>query len=134
MTRRDDLRRVDQAIARVARIATGREGARLRSERSGVSLSQPAVTILAALRSAGDVRSSEVGRLTGLIVGLTPKGRRASEAYRAAADELMAEMLSSWSAADLHDLATSLERVVRDFCAPPRSAPGGERMRARARS
>jgi DNA-binding MarR family transcriptional regulator len=162
MTRRDDLRRVDQAIARVARIATGREGARLRSERSGVYLSQPAVTILAALRSAGDVRSSEVGRLTGLeaplisrevgdlvesgyvrrkadptdgragIVGLTPKGRRASEAYRAAADELMAEMLSSWSAADLHDLATYLERVVRDFCAPPRSAPGGTSVPARA--
>jgi len=47
-------------------MATGREGARLRSEQSGVFLSQPAVTILAALRSAGDVRSSEVGRLTGL--------------------------------------------------------------------
>ena len=162
MTRRDDLRRVDQAIARVARIATGREGARLRSERSGVSLSQPAVSILAALRSAGDVRSSEIGRLTGLeaplisrevgelvesghvrrkadptdgragIVGLTPKGRRASEAYRAAADERRAEMLSSWSAADLHDLAKYLERVVRDFCAPPRSATGGESVRVRA--
>ena len=52
------------------------------------------------------------------IVVLTPKGRRASEAYRAAADELMAEMLSSWSAADLHALAGHLERVVRDFARP----------------
>ena len=107
------------------------------------------------------MRSSEVGRLTGLeaplisrevgelvesghvrrkadptdgragIVGLTPKGQRASEAYRAAADELMAEMLSSWSASDLHDLAMYLERVVRDFCAPPRSTTGGESMPAR---
>jgi len=162
MTRRDDLRRVDQAIARVARMATGRAGARLRSERSGIYLSQPALTILAALRSAGDVRSSEVGRLTGLeaplisrevaelvesghvrreadptdgragIVGLTAKGRRASEAYRAAADEIMAEMLSSWSAGDLHELATYLERVVRDFSAPPRRVPGGDSMPARA--
>ena len=108
------------------------------------------------------MRSSEVGRLTGLeaplisrevgdlvesghvrrkadptdgragIVGLTPKGRRVSEAYRAAADELMAEMLASWSAADLHDLATYLERVVRDFCASPRSVPGGKSVPARA--
>ena len=149
MTRRDDLRRVDLALARLARMATGREGARLRAERSGVSLSQPALAILAASRSAGAVRLSELSRLTGLeaalisrevrdlvstgyvqrradpsdgraaIVVLTPKGRRASEACRAAADELMAEMLSSWSAVDLHALAGHLERVVRDFSRPP---------------
>jgi len=162
MTRRDDLRRVDQALARIARMATGREGARLRSERSGVYLSQPAVTILAALRGSGAVRLSELSRLTGLeaplvsrevgelatsghvrrkadpsdgragIVALTPKGRRASEAYRSAADEIIAEVLSSWSAADLHDLATHLERVVRDFAGPPESARGGESFSARA--
>ena len=129
-------------------MATGREGARLRAERSGVVLSQPALAILAALRSAGAVRLSELSRLTGLepalisrevrgltasgyvhrradpsdgragIVVLTPKGRRASEAYRAAADEIMAEMLTSWSAADLHGLAAHLERVVHDFSTP----------------
>jgi len=162
MTRRDDLRRVDQALARIARMATGREGARLRAERSGVFLSQPAVTILATLRSAGAVRLSELARLTGLeaplvsrevgelaasghvrrkadpsdgragIVALTPKGRRASEAYRSAADEIIAEMLSSWSAADLHDLATHLERVVRDFAGPPQNPRAGESLPARA--
>jgi DNA-binding MarR family transcriptional regulator len=149
MTRRDNLRRVDQALARIARMATGREGARLRSERSGVYLSQPAVTILAALRSSGAVRLSELSRLTGLeaphvrrtadpsdgragIVALTPKGRRASEAYRSAADEIIAEVLSSWSAADLHDLAAHLERVVRDFAGPPQSTRGGESLPARA--
>lgn len=149
MTRGDDLRRVDLALARLARMATGREGARLRSERSGVFLSQPALAILAASRSAGAVRLSELSRLTGLepalisrevrdltatghvqrradpsdgragIVVLTPKGRRASETYRAAADEIVAEMLESWSAADLHALAGHLERVVRDFARPP---------------
>jgi DNA-binding MarR family transcriptional regulator len=161
MTRREDLRRVDHAIARIARIATGREGARLRSERSGVSLSQPALTILAALRSAGAVRLSELSRITGLeaplisrevrdliasghvqrradrtdgragIVALTAKGRRASEAYRAAADEIMAEVLSSWSAADLHDLAAHLEHVARDFARPPRRTPADDSVPAR---
>lgn len=157
MTRRDDLRRVDQALARLARMAAGREGARLRAERSGVSLSQPALAVLAASRSAGAVRLSELSRLTGLepalisrevreltatghvqrradpsdgragIVALTPKGRRTSETYRAAADEVMAEVLSSWTAADLHALAGHLERVVRDFSRPPpaRVAHGG---------
>jgi len=155
MTRREDLARVDQALARLARMATGREGARLRAERSGVALSQPALAILAASRSAGAVRLSELSRLTGLepalisrevrdltatghaqrrpdpsdgragIVVLTPKGRRASQAYRAAADELMAERLSTWSAADLHALAGQLERVVRDFARPPRAAVAG---------
>jgi hypothetical protein len=38
--------------------------------------------------------------------------------YRAAADEIIAEVLSSWSAADLHALAGQLERVVRDFARP----------------
>jgi DNA-binding MarR family transcriptional regulator len=161
MTRRDDLRRVDQALARIARMATGREGARLRAERSGVHLSQPAVTILAALRTAGAVRLSELARLTGLeaplvsrevgdlgasghvrrkadptdgragIVALTPKGRRASESYRAAADEIMAEVLSSWSGADLHELASHLERLVRDFAAPSRSRSGHRPLPAR---
>ena len=162
MTRRDDLRRVDQALARIARMATGREGARLRAERSGVHLSQPAVTILAALRSSDAVSLSELSRLTGLepplvsrevgelaasghvrrkadpsdgragIVALTPKGRRASEAYRSAADEIIAEVLSSWSAADLHDLATHLERVVRDFAGPPQNRRASESLPARA--
>jgi DNA-binding MarR family transcriptional regulator len=162
MTRREDLRRVDQALARIARMATGREGARLRSERSGVHLSQPALTILAGLRSSDAVRLSELSRLTGLeaalvsrevgelaasghvrrkadpsdgragIVALTPKGRRASEAYRSAADEIIAEVLSSWSAADLHDLATHLERVVRDFAGPPQNTRAGESLPARA--
>jgi DNA-binding MarR family transcriptional regulator len=148
VARRDDLRRVDVALTRLARMATGREGARLRAERSGIDLSQPALAILAASRSAGAVRLSELSRLTGLepalisrevrelsatghvqrradptdgragIVALTPKGRRTSEVYRAAADEIIAEVLSSWSAADLHALAGHLERVVRDFARP----------------
>jgi DNA-binding MarR family transcriptional regulator len=151
MARREDLRRVDHALTRIARVAMGRDAARARADRSGVHLSQPAIAILAALRSAGAVRLSELSRLTGLeaplisrevgelggskhvrrtadpsdgragIVALTPKGRRASEAYREAADEILAESFASWTVADLHDLAGLLERVARDFARPPHS-------------
>jgi DNA-binding MarR family transcriptional regulator len=145
VNRRDDLRTVDQALARIARIARGREAHRLRADRSGVDLSRPAISILAALRRAGPVRPSELARLTDLepplitrevgrlaaaghvrrtadptdgraaIVELTEVGRRASEAYRAAADEILAETFSSWSAADLRSLAVHLDRVAREF-------------------
>lgn len=144
-TRRDDLRTVDQALARIARIARGREAHRLRSDRSGVHLSRPAISILAALRRAGPVRLSQLARLTDLepplitrevrqltasghirrtadptdgraaIVELTAAGRRASEAYRTAADDILAETFSSWSAADLRSLAVGLDRVAREF-------------------
>jgi DNA-binding MarR family transcriptional regulator len=53
------------------------------------------------------------------IVELTTKGRRASEAYRAATDEIIAESFSKWSAAELRQLAEQLERVVADFSRPP---------------
>jgi DNA-binding MarR family transcriptional regulator len=66
------------------------------------------------------------------IIALTPKGRRASEAYRSAADEIIADVLSSWSAADLHDLATHLERVVRDFAGPTQNTRASESLPARA--
>ena len=151
MARRDDLRRVDHALTRIARVAMGRDAARARAERSGVHLSQPAIAILAALRTAGAVRLSELARLTGLepplisreagelvasrhirrradptdgragIVALTSKGRQASEGYRKAADEILAASFASWSVADLHDLAGLLERVARDFARPPHS-------------
>jgi DNA-binding MarR family transcriptional regulator len=156
VARRDDLRRVDQALTRIARVAMGRDAARARSARSGVHLSQPAIAILAALRNAGAVRLSELGRLTSLeaplisrevgelveskhvrrradptdgragIVALTPKGRRASEANRRAADEILTESFASWTVADLHDLAELLERVARDFARPPRRTSGPE--------
>lgn len=140
---------MEQALTRISRVALGREAARLRSERSGVLLSRPAVSILAALRKAGPVRLSELARLTDLepplisrevrdlasgryvrrmadptdgraaIVELTSEGRRASEAYRAAAEEIVAEVFSSWSAEDLHDLARHLERLTGDLVLRP---------------
>ena len=149
MTRLEDLRRVEQALTRIARISTGRVAARNRSERSGVMLSRPAISILSTLRTSGPVRLSLLARLTDLeaplisreirelvnegyvrrtadptdgragIVDLTAKGRRASQAYREATDEIIAETFSAWSAADLRDLRVQLERVARDFTQSP---------------
>ena len=121
VSRLDDLRGVELAINRIARISNGRVAARHRSERSGVMLSRPAITILATLRGSGPVRLSLLARLTDLeaplisreirelaeggyvrrtadptdgragIVDLTAKGRRAYQAYRDATDEIIAE-------------------------------------------
>jgi DNA-binding MarR family transcriptional regulator len=157
VSRLDDLRRVEQAISRITRISSGRVAARHRSERSGVMLSRPAITILSNLRSSGPVRLSLLARLTDLeaplisreirelveagyvrrtadptdgragIVDLTPKGRRAYQAYRDATDEIIAETFETWSASDLHELRNLLDRVVEDFARGPERAMRGTR-------
>lgn len=148
MTRRDDLSRVEISLTRIARISHGREAARIRSERSGVFLSRPAIRIMAALRTLGAMRLSDLAREADLeaplvsreirsltqggyvgrradptdgragIVDLTPDGRRASEDYRLATDEIIAETFAAWSTTDLRSLAALLERVAEDFTAP----------------
>lgn len=153
VARRDDLRRVEHALTRIGRISLGREAARIRAERSGVHRSRPSISILSTLRVSGPVRLRELSRRTDLeaplisrevrdliaaglvrrtsdptdgragIVELTPKGRRASEAYRAATDDIIAETFSGWSAAELRVLAEQLERVVLDFARSPHEDP-----------
>jgi DNA-binding MarR family transcriptional regulator len=147
--RRDDLRRVEHALTRISRISMGREAARIRAARSGVNLSRPSIAILSTLRLSGPVRMSELSARTDLepplisrevrdllaaglvrrrsdptdgragIVELTTKGRRASESYRAATDDIIAETFSKWSAAELRQLADQLERVAADFSRSP---------------
>jgi DNA-binding MarR family transcriptional regulator len=149
VARRDDLRRVEQALTRISRISMGREAARIRAARSGVNLSRPSIAILSTLRLSGAVRMNELSARTDLepplisrevrdllaaglvrrrsdptdgragIVELTTKGRRASEAYRAATDDIIAETFSGWSAAELRQLADQLDRVVADFSRRP---------------
>ena len=95
-------------------------------------------TLRAAFRLPERLYRSGLGPLLGRrFLRLSHRGRRSGAPYATvlevvAYDGRRLEMLSSWSAADLHDLATYLERVVRDFCAPPRSATGGESVPARA--
>jgi DNA-binding MarR family transcriptional regulator len=144
VSRVDDLRKLDQALSRINRISTGRVAARHRSERAGILLSRPAISILGALQSSGPVRLSSLARLTGLeaplisreikelgdggyvfrtsdptdgragIVELSPKGSDAWNRYRHAADDINAETFSEWSSEDLRTLRVLLERVARD--------------------
>lgn len=141
VSRLDDLRGIDQAIARITRVSTGRVAARHRAERSGVMLSRPSIAILSALKSAGAVRPSSLARLTDLeaplisreirdlcdggyvrrsadptdgragIVELTSKGHEAWQSHRAATDQITAETFAGWSAPELHELRLVLDRL-----------------------
>lgn len=154
MSRLEDLRRVEEAITRIGRISTGREAARIRAERAGLTLSRPAISILSSLRKAGPVRLSSLARLTDLeaplisreirelvaagyvdrdpdptdgragIVALTAEGDAAYQAYRTATDAIVAETFAEWSAGDLRTLRALLERVATDFARPPVSRNG----------
>ena len=140
---------MEEAISRIGRVANGREAARFRSERSGVMLSRPSITIVSTLRHSGPVRLSLLARLTDLeaplisrevrdlvqrglvrrsadptdgragIVELTAAGRRVHQAHRSATDEIIGEAFAGWTGADLHDLRLKLERVVHDFTRSP---------------
>ena len=153
MSRLDDLRRVEEAITRIGRISMGREAARIRAERAGLSLSRPAIAILSALHKAGPVRLSSLARLADLeaplisreirdlaeggyvwrradptdgragIVELTAQGEVAYQAYRGATDEIIAQTFAEWNGNDLRSLRDQLERVADDFARPP--APAG---------
>jgi DNA-binding MarR family transcriptional regulator len=143
------LRRVEDAIRRISRITYSRQAAKHRADRSGVFVSQPAIAVLAAVRATGPVRLSSLAEITHLeaalvsrevralvddgfvrrgadptdgraaLVELTAKGRRASEAYREATDEIVAQTFDAWSATDLKALVTHLERVVDAMARPP---------------
>jgi len=149
VTRRDDLREIEQALGRVARIGRGREAARLRAERSGVDLSRPGISILAALHARGPLRASALAEVTdsamplisrelrtltaqdyvtsaadpddgrARIVTLTPKGAAAYRRYRAAIDEIIDLTFSEWDDDELAHLSTLLQRVAVDFTRPP---------------
>jgi DNA-binding MarR family transcriptional regulator len=160
MARQDTLRRIEHAILRVSRIGTGRAAARERAQRSGIDLSRPAISVLAALNANPGLRLTELAERTDLEmalvsrevraldaagyvrrsadprdgrasqVGLTAKGRRTYETYRQATDEIIAETFARWSAKDLTTLATLLERAAADFADFPVSAENGQRRAA----
>ena len=149
VSRVEDLRKLDQALTRINRISTGRVAARTRSDRSGVQLSRPAISILGALHSSGPVRLTSLASLTGLeaplisrevkelgaggyvlrssdptdgragIVELSPFGIETWNRYRRAADDINAETFADWSSEDLRSLRVLLERVARDVAKGP---------------
>ena len=154
VARRDDLRRIEQSLTRLARISSGREAARVRAERSGVDLSRPSLSILLSLRTSGPVRLTDVSRITGLepplisrevrdlvaagyvrrrsdptdgragIVELSAKGRRTAETYRSAIDGIIAETFSDWTPVELSGLAATLDRLVGALARRPRAEAG----------
>ena len=141
-------------MVRITRMSNGRVAARHRTERAGVVLSRPAITILTELRESGPVRLSLLARLTDLeaplisrevrelseaghvrrtadptdgragIVELTPMGRDAIHSYREATDEIISETFAGWDEDDLRFLSILLDRVTEDFS---RSAERSER-------
>jgi DNA-binding MarR family transcriptional regulator len=145
MSRQQDLRRIEDAIVRIQRISLGREAARRRSERAGVSVGRPAVSILGELHRNGPQRLSDLSRHTGLeaplvsrevralvadglvtrvadpgdgraaIVAMTEQGETTYVKYRKAVDDIIAETFRGWGMSELDQLASSLERVARDF-------------------
>ncbi len=144
MSRLDDLRKLDDALSRINRVSAGRVASRARSERAGVLLSRPSISILGTLHESGPVRQSSLARLTGLeaalvsreikdlcdsghvirradptdrragLVELTPTGIEAWTRYRRAADAISAETFADWSSEDLRTLRVLLERAAGD--------------------
>ena len=150
MGRREDLREIDAALMRVGRIGRGRAATRLRSEVSGVELTNAAAGILGALHQSGPLRAAALAEaadtepplvsreLRGLeadglvtvepdpndgrarIVALTPDGADAYQRFRDAADRITAHAFRAWSDEDVALLRQLVHRVVTDFAATGR--------------
>jgi len=150
MTRRDDLRRIERSITRIARISLGRTAARNRAELSGVDLSRPAVSILATLHLSGAMRLSTLSTLTHLeaplvsreirqletegyvsrvadpddgraaIVEATELGHETFLRYRTTTDAIVAETFADWNDEDLLGLVADLERLEASFTRAPK--------------
>jgi DNA-binding MarR family transcriptional regulator len=143
--RAEALAQVDAALTRIGRIGGSRRAAQVRAERSRVPLSRLGAAVLASIYRRGPVNlrdvaaavdtqpsrvSKEVNGLRdlGFVTGqtdpddaraqlltVTAAGRRAFEDYRAAADDLLAEVLGKWTDGELDGLAAMLQRLASDF-------------------
>ena len=146
--RKDDLRRVEQAITRIGQIGGGKDAAKVREARSGVTVSRPGIAIMAALARNGELRVGQIARISHLEtplvsrelnrlvddgyalrrpdaedgrvarVTLSDLGLSAYQSYRRATDDIIAETFSEWTSEELSMLANNLERVLTDFARP----------------
>jgi DNA-binding MarR family transcriptional regulator len=144
MGRPEDLAAVDTALTRIGREATSRRAQRLRAERGRVDISALGVSVLAAiyrhgpltLRNVADLVDTQPSRVSkevtvlrergyvsqlehptdarAQLLSVSVRGRHAFERYRRAADDMLADRLSGWSNARLHELATLLTRLSED--------------------
>ncbi len=145
MTRRKDLRRIEQAMVELNRLARSGQGDAERAERAGVSIPGAAQRVLYQLVERGDARLTDLARRTGgdpgilsrqidlleevglvvrtpdpndgraRVLRVTAQGRRVSARLRRAQDETFATLLARWSATDLAAAAEVMERLARDL-------------------
>lgn len=145
MDRSADLGDLDVALTRIGRAANSRRAAQRRAERAGTALTTAAVATLSAVYRHGPIRARSVAEVAELepsrvsrevrslveagfveqradaddrravLLVVTPQGKRAFERYRRAADELLDELMASWSDRDLHTLSSLLKRLADEI-------------------
>jgi len=143
VTRRKDLRRIEQAMVELNRLSRSGQADAVRAERAKVPVPGAAQRVLYQLVEHGDARLMElarrmetdpgiVSRQVGLlereglverrrdpqdgrarVLRLTARGRAVSRRLRSTQDETFSSLLRSWSGAELESAAEVMERLVR---------------------
>ena len=145
MDRSVSLGAIDASLTDIGRLARTRQASARRQRTAGVALDDSAVFILKTIKNHGPLRlgqlstlveievsqlSKKVRRLVdedlvaqaidpterrAVLLEATPKGRRAFQQYRKAADKILAEAFMDWSEADLQEAADVLARLLGAF-------------------
>ena len=149
MSKRANARQLQQSIVDLHRIINSRKLHGVRAERSGVDITPVAARVLRHVLDEGPVRPGELadrlrmqpnalsrhlkaletdrciervptpGDGRGSLLRGTRRGRALVNKLEAADDEILAEQLRSWSAADLEQLVTLFDRLIQDLRTPP---------------
>lgn len=145
MRRGEALEQIERAIGKIGRVGTSVLAARRRAEHAGVDVSTPGMAVLGVLDRGGSQRVSALARRSGMVptlasrelraleaaglvarttdgtdgravvVSITPAGSEAYRKLRAASVAAAGDALAAWSAQDLVQLATLLNRMADDF-------------------
>jgi DNA-binding MarR family transcriptional regulator len=148
VSKRAGARRLQDSIVDLHRITNSRKLDRSRATRSGVALSPVAGAVLRHVAAEGPVRPAaladrmrmqpsalsrqlknleELGCIDriaspddgrGAILRTTRRGRGMVQRLERADEAILAEQLSSWSAADLDTLNDLLDRLIHDLRTP----------------
>lgn len=138
-------RRLNDAISSLHRFASSRKLDAMHAERAGVDLNLAAYAVLGRVVAHGPVALGELARVTHMqpnalsrqvrlleegghlvrsadpndarvsVVDATAAGRDAHDRLRRANEAMLARQLREWSADELDDLATRMERLVADL-------------------
>lgn len=154
VSRVGDARRLQRSIVDLGRITTSRRLGASRADRAGVAIAPTAAAVLRHVVLDGPIRPVALSERTrmrppalsrqlksleaagliervaapddgrGVVLRPTRRGRVVQGRLEEADDEIMAEQLAGWSAADLTALADLLERFVVDLRNPPADQAG----------